>query len=332
MPQTRRTSQLSSREGVHAAGPDSPACRRILVAAGATADRRPHNLLAARPRAARSRLRGARREPDHAIAPVRYAQRLTGMTGRLTSIYVRSRPQDDREVIAQMTRLAAGRLNVAPADFTDTLFHKAAEPTNQSTNLFSAISALVGFLFAFNALLLTVPQRRNLIEDLRLDGYTRKMIVEVLLFDALVPRGHCLCDGARTGGVAVGRAVPLQSGISVVRVPNRLGADRHVAELCDRGRRRTGGRDLRRAGAVVERSLRAHHVGGASWKPPNRRSATGRFGWSSEGLPALRPRSLFCSWRPRWRFSGSSASPSVCCCCCRCSWIWRSGCSVGCSS
>jgi putative ABC transport system permease protein len=44
----------------------------------------------------------------------------------------------------------------------------------------------VGFLFAFNALLLTVPQRRHLIEDLRVDGYTRRMIVEVLLVDALV--------------------------------------------------------------------------------------------------------------------------------------------------
>ncbi len=125
-------------------------------------------------------------ESPIAIAPLRYAQRLTGMAGRLTSIYVQSQPQHDREVKAQLTRLADGRLNVNPADFTDTLFHKAAEPTNQSTSLFSAISALVGFLFAFNALLLTVPQRRNLIEDLRLDGYTRKMIVEVLLFDALV--------------------------------------------------------------------------------------------------------------------------------------------------
>jgi putative ABC transport system permease protein len=125
-------------------------------------------------------------ESPIAIAPLRYAQRLTSMTGRLTSIYVRSRPRRDREVSAGLRRLAAGRLNVAPADFTNTLFHKAAEPTNQSTSLFSAISALVGFLFAFNALLLTVPQRRNLIEDLRLDGYTRKMIVEVLLFDAVV--------------------------------------------------------------------------------------------------------------------------------------------------
>jgi putative ABC transport system permease protein len=125
-------------------------------------------------------------ESPIAIAPLRYVQQLSGMTGRLTSVYVQSQPGHDREIRAQLTRLAAGRLNVRPADFTLTLFLKAAEPTNQSTELFSAISALVGFLFAFNALLLTVPQRRHLIEDLRLDGYTRKMTVEVLLCDALV--------------------------------------------------------------------------------------------------------------------------------------------------
>src|SRR5438445_13422292 len=108
------------------------------------------------------------------------------MAGRLTSIYVRSQPGRDREIRAQLTRLAAGRLNIRPADFTLTLFRRAAQPTDQSTDLFSAISALVGFLFAFNALLLTVPQRRHLIEDLRLDGYTRKMIIEVLMFDGIV--------------------------------------------------------------------------------------------------------------------------------------------------
>jgi putative ABC transport system permease protein len=121
-----------------------------------------------------------------AIAPLIYAQGLTGMTGRLTSIYVQPQTAHDREVKAGLERLAAGRLNVRPADFNTTLFSRAAGPTNQSTALFSAISALVGFLFAFNALLLTVPQRRSLIADLRLDGYTRRMIVEVLLLDALV--------------------------------------------------------------------------------------------------------------------------------------------------
>jgi putative ABC transport system permease protein len=120
------------------------------------------------------------------IAPLPYAQRLLGMIGRVTRIFVQSRPGRDREVQSGLARLAAGHLNVDPADFDATLFRQAAGPTNQSTVLFSAISALVGFLFAFNAMLLTVPQRRNLVEDLRLDGYTGSMIVRVLLFDAFV--------------------------------------------------------------------------------------------------------------------------------------------------
>ncbi|HEX5853171.1 MAG TPA: FtsX-like permease family protein [Solirubrobacteraceae bacterium] len=121
-----------------------------------------------------------------AIAPLAYAQTLAGMKGRLSSIFVRSSPAHDREVLEGLTRIAAGRLNVRPANFDGTLFNRAAQPIDQSTGLFSAISALVGFLFAFNALLLSVPQRRHLIEDLRLDGYTRRMIVEVLFVDALV--------------------------------------------------------------------------------------------------------------------------------------------------
>jgi putative ABC transport system permease protein len=121
-----------------------------------------------------------------ALGPLRYIQRLSGMDGRLTRIFVGARPGEDRVVQAGLTRLAAGAVNVRPGDFDATLFANAAGPTNQSTTLFSAISALVGFLFAFNAMLLTVPQRRDLVEDLRLDGYTAGMIVRVLLFDALV--------------------------------------------------------------------------------------------------------------------------------------------------
>jgi putative ABC transport system permease protein len=129
---------------------------------------------------------GALGQSPLALAPLLTAQELTGMRGRLTSIFVRSSPRLDRQVRAELLRLADGRLNVHTADFNTVLFARAAGPVNQSTGLFSALSALVGFLFAFNALLLTVPQRRNLIEDLRLDGYTRAMIVQVLLLDALV--------------------------------------------------------------------------------------------------------------------------------------------------
>jgi putative ABC transport system permease protein len=125
-------------------------------------------------------------ESPIALAPLRTVQKLARLQGRLTSIYVRCSPAHDRLVRAGLTRLAAGRLNVRPADINSELFRRAAGPVDQSTGLFAALSALVGFLFAFNALLLTAPQRRSLIQDLRLDGYTRTMIVEVLLLDALV--------------------------------------------------------------------------------------------------------------------------------------------------
>jgi putative ABC transport system permease protein len=120
-----------------------------------------------------------------AIMPLQAAQRLTGMVGRISRILVEPTTGHDSEVRQGMQRIAAGKLDVQPANFDATVFGQAEGPTVQSTELFSAISALVGFLFAFNAMLLTVPQRRSLITDLRLDGYTPLEILEVMLFDVL---------------------------------------------------------------------------------------------------------------------------------------------------
>jgi putative ABC transport system permease protein len=119
------------------------------------------------------------------IAPLRYAQKLTGMTGRITRVLVQPQPGLDRQVQAELVRLAGGTLNVRPADFDAAVFREAEGPTSQSTELFSVVSALVGFLFAFNAMLLTAPQRRSVVVALRLDGYTPWQVVQVLLFDAL---------------------------------------------------------------------------------------------------------------------------------------------------
>jgi putative ABC transport system permease protein len=121
-----------------------------------------------------------------AIAPLAYAQKLTGMEGRISRVFVQAAPGRDRQVRAELVRLAAGRLNVEPANFDATLFKVAAAPANQGEGLFAGISALVGFLFAFNAMLLTLPLRKGLIEGLRANGATRLDIVEALLFDALV--------------------------------------------------------------------------------------------------------------------------------------------------
>lgn len=121
-----------------------------------------------------------------AIAPLLFAQKISGMTGRVTRIFVEPLPGRDREVQAGLRGLAAGRLNVRAADNDVAVFAQAAYPTNQSTALFSVFSALVGFLFAFSAVLLTVPQRRRFVADLRMAGNEPWVLVQVLLFDAVV--------------------------------------------------------------------------------------------------------------------------------------------------
>jgi putative ABC transport system permease protein len=122
-----------------------------------------------------------------AIAPIRYAQRLTGMGGRITRIFVRSAPGSGRQVEMALMRLArTNGANLEPGSYDAQLFATAVAPENKSEDLFSAISALVGFMFALNAMLITVPSRRRLIEEVRSEGGTRPMLVQILLFDALV--------------------------------------------------------------------------------------------------------------------------------------------------
>jgi putative ABC transport system permease protein len=120
------------------------------------------------------------------LAPLAYAQKLTGMKGRLTRVLVQTRPDDERAVYANLVKLAAGRINVEPANYEATLFRQAAAPVEQSTKTFAAICALVGFMFAYCAMLLTTDSRRGLIRELRRGGATRWETVKTLLFDALV--------------------------------------------------------------------------------------------------------------------------------------------------
>jgi putative ABC transport system permease protein len=120
-----------------------------------------------------------------ALAPLAYAQRLAGMEHRVTRIFVVPRSGSDKQLEAALKHLAGTSVNVRSGNFDVSLFKQAAAPTSQSTALFSAFSALVGFLFAFSAMLLTVPQRRRLIVDLRLAGHDAPVVIQVLLFDAL---------------------------------------------------------------------------------------------------------------------------------------------------
>lgn len=129
---------------------------------------------------------GSLTDSSVAIATLGYAQRLTDMPGRVSRILVHARDDDVDGVRAALERIAAGRLNVGPADTTVQRLRHATTPDDQSTLLFSAISAMIGVLFAFNAMLLTMPDRRAFIAELRMQGFTPRQVACVLGFQALV--------------------------------------------------------------------------------------------------------------------------------------------------
>jgi putative ABC transport system permease protein len=142
---------------------------------------------------------GALSDALAAIAPLRFVQRLTGLPGRVTRILVTTEPGRRAAVQGELTALAGGRLTVAPADQDVTLLRQAVTPNTQATGFFVLVSAIVGLLLAFNAMLLTVPERRRMIADLRMQGVRPWQLVRMLLFQAV-----CLGLMASLVGLAIG--------------------------------------------------------------------------------------------------------------------------------
>ncbi|HYB23252.1 MAG TPA: FtsX-like permease family protein, partial [Solirubrobacteraceae bacterium] len=122
-----------------------------------------------------------------AVSSLEYTQKLIGAQGRLNRVFVRYTPTRAASVRSALARLATRwNVNLEPSTFDTRLFSLAVEPQSESESLFSGISAVVGFMLALNAILITVPSRRKLIRDLLPHGATQPMIVEILLFDAAV--------------------------------------------------------------------------------------------------------------------------------------------------
>jgi putative ABC transport system permease protein len=121
-----------------------------------------------------------------AITLLYTAQQLTGKSGRVTNVLVKAKPGAQENVNRELRRIAAGRVNVTSADNELGLFDTAAKPNQQSTTLFAAIAGMVGFLLALNAMLLTMPERRRLVAELRTFGYDPAQIVLVLMVQAAI--------------------------------------------------------------------------------------------------------------------------------------------------
>jgi putative ABC transport system permease protein len=121
-----------------------------------------------------------------AVSTLAYAQRLANAPSTVTRILIHYDPALAKTARAGLARIArAWDINLTSSALESKLFAVAVAPENQSEKLFSAISALVGVLFAINAMLVTAPSRRKLLEDLLPHGYTRLMIVQILMVNAL---------------------------------------------------------------------------------------------------------------------------------------------------
>jgi putative ABC transport system permease protein len=121
-----------------------------------------------------------------AIARLAQVQALAREPRRVGRILVVPEPHREAQVRRELRALVRGRAAVASIDAESRALAQAAGPNDQSTELFAAISAFVGLLLAFNAMLLTMPERRRSVADLRLQGFTPRQVVAVLGFQALV--------------------------------------------------------------------------------------------------------------------------------------------------
>jgi putative ABC transport system permease protein len=137
-----------------------------------------------------------------AVMPLAQMQRIAGLNGSVSRILVQPEPGTEGQVREGLLALAAGRLDVASAEQDVALVRQALRPSDQASALFAVVGALLGFLFAFNAMLLTAPERRQAIADLRLNGGPRAAIVQMVAFQS-----GCLALAASLPGIAVGYAL-----------------------------------------------------------------------------------------------------------------------------
>lgn len=112
------------------------------------------------------------------------AQRLTGLPGRVTEVLIQPQPGKQALLERQLRALGQGRINVAPVDTELKVLAQAAGPNSQSTALFAMIGAMVGALIALCAVLLTAPDRRQVVLTLRDKGYSPGQVLLVMVSQA----------------------------------------------------------------------------------------------------------------------------------------------------
>lgn len=128
---------------------------------------------------------GSASESPFAVALLPTAQRITGLAHRVTRVVVL--PQRGREALAKgaLTRRFGSILNVRSGESEVALLEGATRSSNQAATAFIALSVLVGLLFAYNAMLLTLPARRRYMTRLRNQGAYRHELAGLMTLEVL---------------------------------------------------------------------------------------------------------------------------------------------------
>ena len=188
-----------------------------------------------------------------AMLPLRRLQQLAGLEGRLTRVLVETTPGQEAQARAGLAALARRHhLALTPTTADAGLLAQALGPSDQATSFFAAISALLGFLLAFNAMLLTAPERRRMLAELRIQGFKPRQLVGLLLFQALV-----LGTVASLAGLVVGSVLSrgvFNASPDYLAPAFTLGTSTRRRRLADRARaRRRDARVLPRRRAAAAR-------------------------------------------------------------------------------
>lgn len=157
-----------------------------------------------------------------ALAPLGLAQRVVQMQGRISRVLVEPAPGKTATTKASLNALVDRRADVRASDAEAGLLAEAMKPDEKSAAVFSVVAVLIGLLFAYNAMLLVMAQRRRQVAYLRLIGADRKTILATLAFAAAV-----LGTAASVVGLALG---DLLSRVAFSTVPEYLASGFMIGE------------------------------------------------------------------------------------------------------
>jgi putative ABC transport system permease protein len=127
---------------------------------------------------------GAVAESPIAVALLPIAQELLGKEGRVSQLLIEPTRGADQALVRSLRRFAGAGVYVGPADQEVSLLRATSHPSEQAATMFAALGGMVGFLLTFSAMLLTAPERRRYIADLRMQGYDWRQVLLVLSFEA----------------------------------------------------------------------------------------------------------------------------------------------------